>query len=74
MTDNNIPVPIINYILIIPQWIAPKKSAKIVNAPIHIPPNEAAIGIYLFNTSFIDESLYPTIYISYSLSYLATYI
>jgi hypothetical protein len=58
--------------IIIPDPIAPKKSAKIVRAPIHIPPNEAAMGIYLFNTSLIDESLYPTIYISYSFNYLAT--
>jgi hypothetical protein len=28
-----------------------------VSAPIHIPPNEAAIGIYLLRTSFIEESL-----------------
>jgi len=57
----------------IPEPIAPKQSAKIVKAPIHIPPKEAAIGIYLLRTSFMEESLYPTIYISYSLSYLATY-
>jgi len=29
----------------IPEPIAPKKSAKIVKAPMHIPPKVAAIGI-----------------------------
>lgn len=40
LTANKIPVP---------DPIAPIKSAKIVKAPIHIPPNKAAVGIYLLN-------------------------
>lgn len=31
----------------VPEPIAPIKSAKMVRAPIHIPPNKAAVGIYL---------------------------
>lgn len=63
VTDNKIPVP---------EPIAPKKSATIVKAPMHIPPNVAAMGIYLFKTSLTLLSLKPTTDMSYSLSYLAT--
>lgn len=38
VTANKIPVP---------DPMTPKKSAKIVRAPMHIPPKVAAIGIYL---------------------------
>lgn len=31
----------------VPEPIAPKKSAKIVKAPIAIPPKAAALGMYL---------------------------
>jgi len=37
VTANKIPVPL---------PITPKKSAKIVKAPIHIPPKTAALYIY----------------------------
>ena len=39
VTANKIPVP---------EPIAPMKSANTVSAPIHIPPNAAAVGMYLF--------------------------
>ena len=42
VTAKSIPVPL---------PIAPMKSAKIVNNPIHIPPKVAAAGITLFNCS-----------------------
>ena len=50
MTANKIPVP---------DPTAPRKSAKIVKAPTHIPPKVAAIGIYLLKTNFIFEFLNP---------------
>jgi len=43
-----------------------------VRVPIHIPPNVAAIGIYLFKYSLTLLSLYPKILISYSFNCFAT--
>ncbi len=63
VTASNIPVP---------EPIAPTKSAKIVKAPIHIPPNVAAIGMYLFNFSFMLWSLNPLIKYPWSCKFLAT--
>ena len=48
MTASKIPVP---------DPMAPTKSAKIVRAPMHIPPKVAAMGIYLFNLRYILSSL-----------------
>lgn len=52
--------------------MAPMKSARIVNAPMHIPPKVAAIGIYFFKILYKLESLCPYKLISYSFNYLAT--
>ncbi len=46
-TDNNIPVP---------EPIAPSKSAKIDIKPMHIPPHDAATGMYLFSTYRVELS------------------
>ena len=53
VTAKRIPVPL---------PIAPIKSAKIVNNPMHIPPKVAAAGIVLFNYSktFSSLSLIPS--------------
>ncbi len=48
------------------------KSARIVKAPMHIPPKVAAIGMYFFKILYKLESLCPYKLMSYSLSYLAT--
>lgn len=53
-----------------PEPIAPIKSEKIVNKPTHIPPTEAATGIYLCNMETIDLSLIPTKDILASVNYL----
>ena len=45
----------------VPEPIAPMKSAKIDRAPIHTPPNAAAVGIYLFNCLTMESSLIPSI-------------
>ena len=50
VTASNIPVP---------DPITPKKSAIMVNAPMHIPPNAAATGIYLPNSFLNPVSLKP---------------
>jgi hypothetical protein len=50
VTASNIPVP---------DPITPKKSAIIVKAPIHIPPNVAATGMYLANSFLNPVSLNP---------------
>lgn len=44
-TDSKIPVL---------EPIALRKSPRIVSNPITIPPNIAAVGIYLFNTEYTD--------------------
>ena len=43
---NNLPVP---------EPIAPRASAITERAPIHIPPNQAAVGMYLKNIFFIFD-------------------
>jgi len=43
--------------LSLPDPIAPMISAIMVNIPIQIPPNEAAIGIYLLSIVSMLESL-----------------
>lgn len=53
--------------------MAPRKSARIVNAPMHIPPKVAAIGMYLYSYFLILPSLNPAMLISCSFNYLATY-
>jgi len=64
VTDSNIPVP---------DPITPMKSAKIVRAPMHIPPKVAAIGMYLFKTIFNPTlSLLPGMLIFSLFSYLST--
>lgn len=63
VTLNNIPVP---------DPMTPIKSAIIDNAPIHIPPNAAAIGISLLSSFLSPYSVNPLCYNYYSLSYLAT--
>jgi len=50
VTANKIPVP---------DPIAPIKSAKIVNIPINIPPQLAAVGMYFSNVLTRDVSLCP---------------
>ena len=47
VTANNIPVP---------DPIAPMKSAVTDKAPIHSPPNAAAVGIYLLSSLYNDDS------------------
>lgn len=56
----------------VPDPIAPMKSAKIDNAPIHTPPKAAATGIYLLSCLTIESSLIPSITNSWSISYLTT--
>ena len=56
----------------VPEPMAPMKSAKILRAPIHIPPNAAATGIYLFNCLTIESSLIPSITNSWSINCLTT--
>ena len=38
----------------VPDPIAPTKSAKILSAPMHIPPNVAATGMYLLSKSLFS--------------------
>ena len=61
-TDNRIPVP---------DPITPTKSGNIDIRPIIIPPQAAAIGIYLFKTFNISESGYPDIIIPSSFIFFA---
>ena len=63
VTASNIPVP---------DPIAPTKSAKIVRAPMHIPPKVAATGIYLLSNSLILASLNPLIEYPWSVKFFAT--
>jgi len=42
---------------IVPDPMAPRKSAMMVRVPIHIPPNVAAMGMYLFKYSLTLLSL-----------------
>jgi hypothetical protein len=41
----------------VPDPMAPMKSARMVRHPMQIPPKVAAMGIYLYNTVFMLESL-----------------
>lgn len=43
----------------VPDPIAPKKSATIVNAPTHIPPNVAAVIIFFFIALYVPSSENP---------------
>ncbi|KAK2408568.1 SecY protein transport family protein [Trifolium repens] len=52
VTASNIPVP---------EPIAPMKSANTVKAPIHIPPNAAAVGMYRFSSFCKFDSRWPGI-------------
>ena len=63
VTVNNIPVP---------DPIALKKSARIVNSPTHIPPKVAATGINFLNYLLVPSSVNPFKNIPYDLSCLAT--
>ena len=40
-----------------PEPIAPIKSAKIVKRPTHIPPTQAATGMYLFRIEYFRINL-----------------
>lgn len=63
VTANKIPVP---------EPMAPKKSANTDNAPMHKPPNAAAVGIYRFNSWIIEFSRCPRITMCCSFNCLAT--
>ncbi|KYQ54553.1 Regucalcin [Trachymyrmex zeteki] len=52
----------------VPEPIAPKKSASTERAPIHSPPNAAAVGMYRFSSRIMELSLWPRITICCSLS------
>lgn len=52
MIANKIPVP---------DPIAPSRSAKTLSKPIQMPPDTAAIGIYLENTLVKESYLFPKI-------------
>merc|ERR1711935_1014563 len=52
--------------------IAPRAPAITDKAPMHMPPNQAAEGIYLFNSWIIDESRKPRITMPCSFSCLLT--
>ncbi|BAT07621.1 Os09g0347750 [Oryza sativa Japonica Group] len=56
----------------VPEPIAPMKSARTVNAPMHTPPNAAAVGMYLFNSFCKFDSRWPGITICCSFNCLAT--
>merc|ERR1719356_1907975 len=56
----------------VPEPIAPKKSATIVRTPMHMPPNAAAVGMYMSRTCNSDESRCPLNIICWSRSCLAT--
>jgi hypothetical protein len=56
----------------VPDPIAPMKSAKMERAPMQIPPNAAATGIYLLSYFTMESSLIPSITSSWSMSYLTT--
>lgn len=56
----------------LPEPITPMKSAIMVRAPMHIPPNVAAMGIYLPKYFLRPSSLCPAKIIPYSFNYLAT--
>ena len=51
---------------------SPMKSAKTDSAPMHKPPNAAAVGMYRFNSWIIDFSRWPRITICCSFSCFAT--
>ena len=63
VTVNRIPVP---------DPIAPKKSAKIVRTPMHIPPSSAAVAISPFNFPYVPLSVYPLMNIPCSFRLSAT--
>lgn len=65
LTLSNIPVP---------DPMAPKKSAKIVNKPIQMPPNVAAVNINCFNFLYVPSFVCPFKNIPSSFSLLATYL
>lgn len=56
----------------LPEPIAPIKSARIVKAPMQIPPQVAAMGIYLVRVFTIEVSLWPCMIISSAFNFLAT--
>jgi hypothetical protein len=64
VTVNRIPVP---------DPIAPKKSAKIVNTPMHIPPKVAAVMINDLNFLYVPSLVDPLMNIPCYLRFLATY-
>ena len=43
----------------VPEPIAPNMSAVMVKSPTHIPPNAAAVGMYLLKKLIIDSSPSP---------------
>lgn len=56
----------------VPEPIAPKKSATIVSAPMHIPPKVAAVGMYLLSISRVPESVCPRTNMPSLLRFFAT--
>ncbi|KAJ6648310.1 hypothetical protein Bhyg_03538, partial [Pseudolycoriella hygida] len=64
VTASRIPVPL---------PMAPMKSANTDNAPIHKPPNAAAVGMYRFNSWIIEFSRCPRITMCCSFNCLATW-
>jgi len=57
----------------VPDPIAPKKSAKIVKTPMHIPPRVAAVMIKDLNFLSVPSFVDPFRNIPCSLRFLATY-
>ena len=56
----------------VPEPMAPRKSATMVKAPMHIPPKVAAVGMYLLNISLVPESVCPRTNIPSLFRFLAT--
>lgn len=57
---------------ILPDPMAPMKSAKTESAPMQSPPNAAAVGMYLFSSWIMDVSRCPRMTICCSRNCLAT--
>ena len=56
----------------VPLPMAPMKSAMTVSAPMHIPPNAAAVGMYRLSSFCSEDSRWPTMNICCCLSCFAT--
>lgn len=57
----------------VPDPIAPRKSAKIVKTPIHIPPRVAAVRINDLSFLYVPSFVNPAMNIPCSLRLAATY-